>query len=59
MRTNTEKFENSHGRKPRGHGFWGFELTGTDGHGRYTTQEYFESGKLTDAKESCLPQVQE
>jgi len=38
MRTDTSEYENTHGRKPRGFGLWFFELLGTDGQGRYTTE---------------------
>ena len=53
MRTNTEKYEFTHGRKPRGHGLWALSLTGTDGQGRYTKQEYRVSGNLTEAKKQA------
>jgi len=50
METNTQQYEFSHGRKPRGEGYWAFRLTGTDGNGRYTSETYFEHGKLGEAK---------
>jgi len=52
MRTNTNEFEFSHGRKPKGFGYWALELTGTDGQGRYTSQTYFESGNLAEVKKA-------
>lgn len=50
MRTNTAEFEFSHGRKPRGFGNWALEVTGTDGQGRYTTEQYFGQGTLAEVK---------
>jgi hypothetical protein len=38
MRTDTSEYEFNHGRKPKGRALWAFELTGTDGQGRYTTE---------------------
>ena len=53
MKTNTERYEFSHGKKPRGKGLWALELTGTDGQGSYTKQEYHESGNLGEAKKQA------
>jgi hypothetical protein len=50
MRTLTGQYENSHGHKPRGDGYWAFRLTGTDGAGRFTSEEYFERGTLSEAR---------
>jgi len=54
MRTNTEKYEFSHGSKPKGRGCWILELTGTDGNGSYTTQEYTERGTLSEARKNAV-----
>lgn len=50
MKTNTDKYMASHGEQPKGIGFWAFLITGTDGRGRYTSQELQAYGNLTDAK---------
>ncbi len=50
MRTNTNEYQFSHGKKPRGLGNWCLRLTGTNGQGSYTTETFFVHGLLTEAK---------
>ena len=54
MRTETMKYEFTHGRKPKGYGSWWLRLTGTDDQGRYTTEQYRTIGTLTDAKKQAV-----
>lgn len=53
-RTNTTQFRFSYGKEPRGCGMWGFEVTGTDGQGKYTSEKYFLSGMLGDVKKEAV-----
>jgi len=54
MRTETMKYEFTHGRKPKGYGNWWLRLTGTDDEGSYTTEQYSILGKLSDAKKQAV-----
>lgn len=49
MKINTESFEFSHGKAPKGRGLWALYATGTDGDGAYTSETYYINGKLSDA----------
>lgn len=57
METNTKQYEYTYGHKPKGQGMWGLKLTGTDNQGRYTTETYFESGKLAEAKKKAIARM--
>ncbi len=57
MRTNTAKYEASHGKAPKGWGGWWLEVTGTDGTGRYTTEVYKETGTLSEAKKQAVARM--
>lgn len=57
MRTETTKYEFTHGRKPKGYGNWWLELTGTDDQGRYKTKRFTILGKLADAKKQAVCQM--
>lgn len=57
MRTNTDQFRNSHGKAPKGYGTWAFEITGTDGRGAYTTETYFITGKMSDARKQAIKRM--
>lgn len=46
----TREYENEHGVKPRGYGFWLFEFEG---------YEYEAKGTLTEAKKACKKYVKE
>jgi len=48
--TNTYEYEFSHGKKPRGNGYWGFEITFEDGSGRFSTETVWAHGTLTSAR---------
>ncbi|HNR36105.1 MAG TPA: hypothetical protein PKO36_13050 [Candidatus Hydrogenedentes bacterium] len=48
MRLETSKYENEYGRKPRGYGYWGLQVTGYN-NGAYTTETYFVYGMLSAA----------
>lgn len=54
MHLDTERYEFSHGKKPKGRGAWMFEMTGTDGEGRYTTETLRASGTLTEARRQAV-----
>jgi len=54
MRMNTEKYEFSHGKKPRGSGHWLFAITGSDGCGRYITELRKSSGTLSLARKQAI-----
>ena len=57
MRMNTAEYEFSHGHKPRGNGYWGFELTFTDGNGRYSTETAWAHGTPSQARAAAWQQV--
>lgn len=57
MQMNTNEFEASHGRKPRGDGYWGFDLTFTDGEGRYSKETAWAHGTLTQARAAAWQQI--
>ncbi len=59
MTTDTTKYEFSHGRKPKGYGRWAFEVTGIDGQGAYTTEKYFISGKMSDARKEAARRLKQ
>ena len=50
IRVNTRDFENSHGRKPRGEGYWGFTLS--DGPGE--PQEFWTTANYGEAKDQAV-----
>jgi len=50
MKTNTLKYEASHGKKPRGYGLWFFEILATDDRGAYLTETIDRYGTLSEAK---------
>lgn len=54
MRTETSQYENSHGKKPSGRGCWMLELTGTDGKGSYTTQNFSGYGTLSEVRKNSV-----
>ena len=54
MRTNTEQYEATHGRKPKGKGTWIFELMGTDGNGAFLRETITSRGSLADAKKFAV-----
>lgn len=55
--TNTTRYEFSHGRKPKGRGYWGLEITFTDGHGRYSSETVFAYGTLAEARKTAWNQI--
>ena len=57
MDINTAQYEFSHGKKPRGQGFWWFRITGTDGAGKYTTAEHSANGTMREAARIAVRQV--
>ena len=54
MRMDTTQFEFSHGKKPRGWGHWGFDVTASDGKGGLLTETVWASGTLSQAKVQAL-----
>ncbi len=54
MTTNTNAYQFSHGRKPKGEGSWMIKVTGTDGQRRYTTETYSCSGTVSQAKKEAV-----
>lgn len=54
MRTTTTQYQFSHGRQPKGYGLWWLRLTGMDGNGAYTTEQYQEYGTLNEAKRNAV-----
>ena len=54
MLVNTNSYEATHGRAPRGEGYWGFEITATDGKGAYITETRWAHGTPAAArKQAC------
>jgi hypothetical protein len=53
MRMETNEFEASHGRKPKGRGYWGLVLTFTDGDGRFSSEEVWGNGTLTEVRKNA------
>ena len=53
IRVNTRDFENSHGRKPRGEGRWGFRLSG----GAYGQREFWAPGTYSAAKRQAVAEA--
>jgi len=54
METNTEKYEATHGRKPRGYGMWMFEMVGTDGRGSWLRETVRATGTLAMARAAAV-----
>lgn len=57
MRTNTDRYEAAHGSKPKGFGSWWFEITFTDGAGRYATETHTARGTLAEARAAVVKKV--
>jgi len=57
MTVNTSQYEFAHGHKPRGQGFWAFEMTFTDGHGRFSTETVFANGTPAQARKQAWQQL--
>lgn len=53
MKTNTEKYEWSHGHKPRGFGNWFFEVQGQKGSG-WTFETIAAFGKFSEARAEAV-----
>lgn len=51
----TDDYVNAHGKNPKGSGNWAFRISGTDGHGSWTTIDrcFFANGTLTAAKRAA------
>lgn len=54
MMKNTIAYEGAHGKKPRGWGRWGFEITGTDGNGAWLTETVWVTEKLVNARAQAV-----
>ena len=54
MRTNTLKYEFTHGKKPRGYGLWMFEILATDNRGSYLTETIGRYGTMAEAKKLAV-----
>jgi hypothetical protein len=55
METNTRQYEFSHGKKPRGKGYWAFEVTGTDDKHVYIESDpLWAYGTLAAAKKQAI-----
>jgi len=48
MTFDTSDYERSHGKKPRGHGYWAFTFPYAPAH--LKGQTFFETGTLTECK---------
>ena len=57
MRLETNEYEFAHGQKPRGQGCWAFEMTFTDGEGRYSKETVTAYGTMTGARRDAWQQV--
>jgi len=57
MRTNTEKYEATHGRKPRGRGLWGFLIKGRSLSACYWEEVVFQHGTLTEARKLAVAEA--
>lgn len=57
MRISTEKYEFTHGKKPRGFATWFFEMTFTDGNGRFSTETVSSAGTLSEARKLAWHQI--
>ena len=51
MNTNTRLFQATHGKAPRGRGFWGFEVKGD-----VQEKTFWCRGTLTDARKEAVEQ---
>lgn len=58
MNTNTHQYEASHGHKPQGDGVWWFDLTFTDGQGRFGSAVVSAPGTLAQARKLAWKNVQ-
>jgi len=47
MRINTNEYQFSHGKKPRGRGYWMLEISASDGRGSFTTETASGEGLLS------------
>ena len=59
MKITLERYEFSHGRKPRGKGLWAVEVTGTDEKGSFTKETYFIAGNLSDARKEAARRLKQ
>lgn len=58
IETDTTKYEYSHGKKPRGYGEWGFEVTAMRGSG-YCDIKKWERGNFGEAKAAAIRSVKD
>lgn len=54
MRTDTTRYEATHGRSPRGRGLWFFQVAGTDGQGAWLTETMSANGSLAEARSQVV-----
>jgi len=54
MIMDTECYEATYGKKPKGAGVWFFKVTGTDGKGAYTTDTIRAIGTLGRARSAAM-----
>lgn len=59
VRTETTEYEFSHGKKPKGFGFWILTLDMSDGFGSYTTEEFSGTGTLSEVRKSAVAHVRQ
>lgn len=57
MRTNTDRYEMAHGRKPKGEGLWMFEVSFGNGEGAYASETISMHGLYSEAKKAAVEQV--
>jgi hypothetical protein len=54
---NTLKYEASHGKSPKGKGFWGFEIRFLDKEGNYRSETAWANGTLLQARKAAWGQI--
>lgn len=55
--TETSQFAASHGKAPRGYGYWILDLVISNGRGDYTTEQFGRSGTLTEVRRAAVAHV--
>lgn len=54
IRTDISKYEFANGRKPKGFGYWAFEVTGYDENRNMKTATAWETGTYAEAKKKAI-----
>ena len=58
MQVDKSRYEEAHGKSPSGYGYWGFDVTLTDGTGRYTFEESWAYGNFTQARKDAVKKAE-